>query len=96
MIERDEEMLIDASLINKLIRGFYAKRSKSYTVEQAKKIVSGLTPEEIIEIAKGKLELVSRWRWLAAAMRFYVPLDSKHNSGPINYGRFWTRVRNGN
>ena len=36
-------------------------------------------------IILGELELVSRWRWLAAAMRFYVHLDSKHNSGPINY-----------
>ncbi len=36
-------------------------------------------------IILGELELVSRWRCLAAAMRFYVHLDPKHNSGPINY-----------
>jgi hypothetical protein len=36
-------------------------------------------------IILGELELVSRWRWLAAAMRFYVHLESKHNPGSINY-----------
>jgi hypothetical protein len=51
------------------------------------------------------LEFPSRLTWLLKGPEFRfggytcgmwdVPLDPKHNSGPINYRRFWTRVGNG-